>query len=531
MTFSTSRLALAALFGASALTLGGLAAPAWAQDGAQRTVTTRSVTGRVVEVPGAAQRYTVKKGDTLERIADRLDTTIDALAKDNGLKSPYRLQPGQVLKGPSRPAKAYVVGQDDTLFAISRRFSVSVDALRAANGLSRNAQIAPGRRLRLPAGYRDRGPVVTTTAVAATEPPPAPDAAPTTPEVVELEGRPLPEPAPARTSAERTVVDRAATGRVITVETPGEAYRVKSGDTLEKIARRLDSDVRELARVNGLKSPYRLQPGQTIRGPGARAKAYVAVRGDTLAEVAQRFSVTEAALRSANGLRRGATIAAGRRLRLPAGYRDRGPVVTTTRVAAADPAPSVAQPHNEAEPAAPPRATPPPSRPSAQLPSAPQPYVRPPGGIPGAPVATPLPSDAAIVQMGRGVFAWPLKGEVIADFGVQGRGQRNDGLKIRARPGEPIRAAAAGEVVYAGDQVPGFGNLVLIKHADGWVTAYGHLSGVDVRMQQRVAQGQQIGEAGMSGGVSEPQLHFEIRYAPSAQERAKPINPALVLPR
>jgi murein DD-endopeptidase MepM/ murein hydrolase activator NlpD len=534
MTLSTSRLALAALFGATALAAGGLPVAAWPQDGAQRTVTTRTVTGRVVDAPGAPQRYTVKSGDTLERIAKRLDTTIEALAKDNDLKSPYRLQPGQVLEGPRRPAKAYVVAQDDTLFAIARRFSVSVEALRSANGLSRNAQIAPGRRLRLPAGYRDRGPIVTTSTVAAAAPSAPPEAAPSTPDVVELEGRPLPEPTPTRTSGERTVVERAATGRVITIDTPGEAYRVKSGDTLEKIAGRLDSNVRELARINGLKSPYRLQPGQTIRGPGASAKAYVTVRGDSLDEVARRFSVTEAQLRAANGLRRGASLSPGRRLKLPAGYRDRGPIVTTTRLAAAEPTstPPISTPRTEAEPTAPVRtAPPPPSRPTAQLPSSPQPYVRPPGGIPGAPVATPLPGDAQIVQMGRGVFAWPLRGEVISGFGVQGRGQRNDGLKIRARAGEPIRAAASGEVVYAGDQVPGFGNLVLIKHADGWVTAYGHLSGVDVRMQQRVAQGQQIGGAGMSGGVTEPQLHFEIRYAPSPQERAKPIDPALVLPK
>ena len=86
-------------------------------------------------------------------------------------------------------------------------------------------------------------------------------------------------------------------------------------------------------------------------------------------------------------------------------------------------------------------------------------------------------------------------------------------------------------MVYAGDQVPGFGNLVLIKHADGWVTAYGHLGKVEVRMQQKVTQGQQIGEAGATGGVSEPQLHFEVRYAPNPQERARPIDPALVLPK
>ena len=94
-----------------------------------------------------------------------------------------------------------------------------------------------------------------------------------------------------------------------------------------------------------------------------------------------------------------------------------------------------------------------------------------------------------------------------------------------------MRSAADGDVVYAGDQVPGFGNLVLVKHADGWVTAYGHLARVDVKMQQKVVQGQQIGQAGDTGGVAEPQLHFEVRYAPSPTERARPVNPELVLGR
>jgi len=86
-------------------------------------------------------------------------------------------------------------------------------------------------------------------------------------------------------------------------------------------------------------------------------------------------------------------------------------------------------------------------------------------------------------------------------------------------------------VVYAGDQVPGFGNLVLIKHTDGWVTAYAHLDRVSVQMRQQVSQGQELGQVGLSGGVTEPQLHFEVRYAPTPADKAKPVDPVLVLPR
>ena len=130
--------------------------------------------------------------------------------------------------------------------------------------------------------------------------------------------------------------------------------------------------------------------------------------------------------------------------------------------------------------------------------------------------------------MGRGRFQWPIRGDILSDFGPKTGGQNNAGIDIQADAGSPVRAAADGDVVYAGDQVPGFGNLILIKHADGWVTAYAHLSRVDVKNQQKVSQGQQIGQAGNSGGVSENQLHFEVRYG---LEHARPVDPKLVLPK
>jgi murein DD-endopeptidase MepM/ murein hydrolase activator NlpD len=509
-----------------------------------RTVTTRSITGRVVDVEGEAQTYTVRRGDTLGAIADRMGSTVRELARDNDLRAPYNIRPGQVIKGPRQPAKAYVVGEGDTLFAIARRFGVSADAIAEANGMSLNDVIVVGRRLRLPDGFRDRGPIVSTAEVevepSSAAPPAAREAEGPPPEIVEGERRPVapPRSAPPPPAEERTVTTRSVTGRVVDISVPGRAYKVKRGDNLERIARELDSSVSELARINNLRAPYRIQPGQTIRGPGSSAKAYVVERGDTLSVVAQRFGVTEAQLRSANGLRRGAALAPGRRLRLPAGYRDRGPIVTTTtapveRQAPVETSPATAAPVRPTPP--PPRSSPPPPRSvppqEERLPSRPQPYTPPGGAVVGAPVATPPPSDAQISQMGRGRFTWPLQGETISGFGGRGTGPRNDGINLRARAGEPVRAAADGEVVYAGDQVPGFGNLVLIKHADGWVTAYGHLGRVDVRMQQAVSQGQQIGQAGSSGGVSEPQLHFEVRYAAGPQERARPVDPNLVMPR
>ena len=131
---------------------------------------------------------------------------------------------------------------------------------------------------------------------------------------------------------------------------------------------------------------------------------------------------------------------------------------------------------------------------------------------------------------GRGRFIWPVRGEILSPFGSAGTGLRNDGINIGAPEGETVKAAAAGEVVYAGSAVPEFGNLVLIKHADGWVTAYGHLGSIDVKMRDRVTQGQRIGSVGTSGGVPRPQLHFEMRHASSALVKAAPVDPIPVLP-
>lgn len=414
---------------------------------------------------------------------------------------------------------------------------------------------------------------------------PAPPAEPTVPpradDVPEapratapVESRPLdppaaapstPSPAPAQSYTPpaaptyRTVTTRSVTGRLVDADGPRKTYEVKSGDNLIAIARKLDTTVDQLREDNDLKSDV-IRPGQELKGPQTKVKAYTVAQGDTLSAIGRRFNVTASAIAEANDMSTSATLRVGQRLVLPAGFKDQGPIVTTSRVLVDAPRPAappvrVAQAETPPPAPTPPARTPPPVRATptpaespAQrretppaTPRQPQPYSPPPSTQPrtapsaapvvGAPVASPPPSDSQITQMGRGVFIWPLRGEVIAGFGPRGTGQRNDGLNIRANTGDPVRAAAAGDVVYAGDQVPGFGNLVLIKHPDGWVTAYGHLSRIDVKMQQKVTQGQQIGQAGASGGISEPQLHFEVRYAPNPQERARPVDPALVLPR
>jgi len=116
-------------------------------------------------------------------------------------------------------------------------------------------------------------------------------------------------------------------------------------------------------------------------------------------------------------------------------------------------------------------------------------------------------------------FIWPVDGRIISPFGQRPDGSRNDGINISARHGSPVRAADAGTVTYVGNELKGYGNLVLIRHDNGYITAYAHAERIDVQRGERVSRGQVIGEAGQTGDVSEPQVHFEIRLG------TRPVDP------
>lgn len=122
-------------------------------------------------------------------------------------------------------------------------------------------------------------------------------------------------------------------------------------------------------------------------------------------------------------------------------------------------------------------------------------------------------------------FRWPLSGRVISDFGATNTGERNDGINISAQQGQPVRASASGTVSYCGNELKGYGNLVLIRHDDGYITAYAHVANFVVNRDDHVLAGQVIAYAGATGDVSAPQLHFEIRKGVQA------IDPRSVLPK
>ena len=116
-------------------------------------------------------------------------------------------------------------------------------------------------------------------------------------------------------------------------------------------------------------------------------------------------------------------------------------------------------------------------------------------------------------------FRWPVRGRVISSFGRKAGGTRNDGINLAVPEGAQIRSVESGTVIYAGNELKGYGNLVLIRHEDGWVSAYAHASELKVRRGDTVRRGDIVANAGSTGSVSQPQLHFELRRG------NKPVDP------
>src|SRR5215213_764143 len=120
-------------------------------------------------------------------------------------------------------------------------------------------------------------------------------------------------------------------------------------------------------------------------------------------------------------------------------------------------------------------------------------------------------------------FRWPVRGRVITGFGPKPTGQQNDGINVAVPEGTPVKAAEDGVVAYAGSELKGYGNLVLVRHSNGFVTAYAHASELSVKKGESIKRGQVIGKAGATGNVTSPQLHFEVRKG------ATPVDPAQYL--
>jgi murein DD-endopeptidase MepM/ murein hydrolase activator NlpD len=308
-----------------------------------------------------------------------------------------------------------------------------------------------------------------------------------------------------------------------TAKATGDTVEVQPGETLYSIAQRHGVAVAAIKDANGLTSDS-VRPGQRLvlpadahdRTPVAKAPPaldrtakyappapppaaqpvveatpgwegrYVMKNQDTLYGIALQHRVTLEELKRANGITDPTKVWAGRVLNVPS---QSAPAVSQAPPQQQNTVPRIVQ--------VPPRI----------INAAPEPAKV-------TPTAISPPPEAANAK-----FRWPVRGRIIAGFGKRPDGSHNDGVNVAVPQGTEIHAVDAGKVAYAGNELKGYGNLVLIRHANGWVSAYAHADQILVRPNDEVRRGQVIAKAGKTGAVDQPQVHFELRQG------SRPVDP------
>lgn len=352
------------------------------------------------------------------------------------------------------------------------------------------------------------------------------------------------------TTHDADVTDATASDDYLTVPMYGtiktdvstKEIKVVAGDTLYKLARANDTTVEELAKLNNLSAPYNLSVGQTLRVAvktesvvdkplvvpprkvaaavpahvKAAAPTKVAVKevrvaaGDTLYSMSRKYSIPVNDLAVMNNLSAPFTLSVGQTLRVPdlAVARQASPAGQATPAGQA----AIAKDATKADSVAPVKVVAKAST-KADAPVAAQ--AQPAAEKPKI-SSDPKKKLPKIGARSSSKFAWPVRGRVLSHYGAKGNGLFNDGINIAAARGTSVKAAENGAVAYAGNEVKGMGNLVIVQHAGGWMTVYAHMDTMSVRRGASVKVGQKIGTVGATGKVDEPQLHFEIRKGTKA---------------
>lgn len=289
---------------------------------------------------------------------------------------------------------------------------------------------------------------------------------------------------------------------------------VQTGDTLYSLAKKYNTSVEEIAKLNNLEEPYSLYGGQVLKIPAKTETTVVQTvqvpnrsaavvpntttrvqlqeitvkAGDTLYSLSRQYSVPVNDLAVMNNLTAPFVLSVGQKLKVPnlsaAPVRSTSSATTTATAGQATKTSS----------------------------SVPQTTAKPKQKISSDPTKK-LPTISA---RSSSKFSWPVQGKILSSYGSKSSGLFNDGINIGAARGTAVKAAENGVVAYAGNEVKGMGNLIIIQHSDGWMTVYAHLDSMSVRRGTKVLVGQKIGTVGETGKVDQPQLHFEIRKGTKA---------------
>ena len=356
----------------------------------------------------------------------------------------------------------------DTLDALETKYGVPGEQILAANEMTSGTQLKPGKIVVIPRRV----------AVAPGETPP---------------------PAVAAAGATAPAFN---TTRPTAVAASGTTYTVQPGETLFSVARKNGTTVATLARLNGIEPTAALVTGQRLK-----------VMGTGAAIAATQPEKTKPTQLGAPPKVLGTLTMKGSTSEPDAATQD-----AQADVAPTHPKIRLASPADTAETG---------NRFVVNSPAANT------QAMPTIPVA-PQDSNAAVVQNASvnpgdtladapsadgKQFRWPVRGRIISGFGTKPNGEKNDGINLAVPAGTSVKSVEAGSVIYAGNELAGYGNLVLIRHANGWVSAYAHNQDLLVKRGDTVQRGQTIAHAGMTGSVTSPQVHFELRKG------AKPVNP------
>ena len=299
---------------------------------------------------------------------------------------------------------------------------------------------------------------------------------------------------------------------------PVTIIQVLPGDTIEGIAQRFDTSEDMIIDVNGLRAPYRLRPGQSLILPPS--SLHIVSNGDTVASLARSYGVSANAIIDVNHLSAPDALYPGQRLAIPfvAPHQTARAERVPGAVSRSDLAPPASEGGDDPRLAGGRYYTSGLPRHKPGLGQGGPEYSAPPQQVASIDLdeAYDVPAHAKPTAPGAQVkssshFVWPVHGHIISGFGKRANGVHNDGINIAAEPGAAVKAADNGVVVYAGNELAGYGNLLLIRHSNGFVTAYAHNKKLLVNKGDNVRQGQTIALVGSTGDVDRPQLHFEIR--------------------
>ncbi len=293
--------------------------------------------------------------------------------------------------------------------------------------------------------------------------------------------------------------------------------RVEQGMTLYSIAKANGLTVAQLASANNIAAPYTVSAGRILRIPGVKramlpkprilvrdeeispapAGSHIVESGETLYSLGRKYGMSPFAIADLNDLSRDGALSAGQSLRIPGGKARK----STDKLIVDDDSEKLAPVDEETVVA----------------------EIEAKEAVPET-IAPEPPANPTVSSM-----RWPVKGKVISEFGAKPNGLKNEGINIAVPEGTGVRAAESGVVAYAGNELKGYGNLVLIRHEGGWVTAYAHAKELFVKRGDTVKRGDVIAKAGQTGSVSSPQLHFEVRKGATAMDPLKFLNSTTAL--